>query len=376
MNRREFIKLSSAAWVMLQSSVLGAKNPAQQKKIVWIVLRGAADSLHAIVPVKDRHIMSHRKALLEPIADDLLKLNDEFSLHPKFKNLHRWYQDKQMLPVVAVATAYRERSHFDAQDMLESGYAKINHHSGWLARAISQYHGDAIAIAHSMPLSLRGGENARSWYPSNLPEVDQDLHQQVLKLYANDKDLHDRFSKGLETRSMLGKMDKSKRNPKFIELIKNCGKLLAQSSKATCAMLEMGGWDTHDAQVRRLNNQFETLDNGLAQLKIELGKEWANTVVVVATEFGRTIAVNGTNGTDHGTASALFLTGGAINGGRVLGRWPGLAPEQLFEGRDLKPTSDTRQWLATILQQHWQLSTSQLQEVFPGIQPSNEKLIV
>jgi len=137
-------------------------------------------------------------------------------------------------------------------------------------------------------------------------------------------------------------------------------------------MLEMGGWDTHNSQVNRLNNQFKELDKGLAALKAELGPQWQYTVVVIATEFGRTVSVNGTQGTDHGTASAVFVAGGAVNGGRVAGEWPGLAPQQLYQNRDLKPTSDIRHYLSMILTQHWGLAPPQLDAVFPGL-PARHK---
>lgn len=373
MKRRELIKLGAAGWVMLSQplTTLAATQTHPSKKIVWVVLRGAMDSLHAVVPTGDKHLMQHRKALVEPIAKRLLPLNDYFGLHPALANMHQWYQQGEMLPIVAVASPYRERSHFDAQDMLESGLNITDHNSGWLARAFAQYQqntqSEALAIARSLPISMRGGERVRTWYPSSLPDAEVDLYERLTTLYENDPLLSVRLKEGLETQAILAMNDKKQRNPRFLHLAKSCGELLGKNHEANCAMLEMGGWDTHNGQARRLNNQFTELDNGLAALKTELGTGWKDTVVVIATEFGRTVKVNGTQGTDHGTASAVFVTGGAVNGGKVAGQWPSLAPEQLYQNRDLKPTSDIRQWLSLLLEQHWQLTPQQLNVVFPEV---------
>lgn len=383
MKRRELIKLGAASWVMLSQpfNALAATKNKPSKKIVWVVLRGAMDSLHGVVPTGDPFLLQHRQSLVEPIANDLLPLDDYFGLHPALNNLHRWYQQGQMAPIVAVASPYRERSHFDGQDMLESGLSTTDHDSGWLARAFAEYQynstSEAIAIARSLPISMRGTKAVRTWFPSSLPEPEPDLYQRLETLYANDPLLSARLKEALETRAMLNMGGAGKRNPRFLHLAKSCGELLAQNANASCAMLEMGGWDTHNGQLYRLQKQFLELDQGLAMLKTKLGQQWQDTVVIVATEFGRTVRVNGTRGTDHGTASAAFLAGGAIKGGRVLGQWPGLAPEQLYQNRDLKPTSDIRQWLGILLNQHWQLTSHQLRQVFPELTPTrvNESLI-
>ena len=352
-----------------------ASKDTANKKIIWVVLRGAMDSLHAVVPIGDPDLFTHRKTLVQPIADQLLPLNKYFGLHPSFTHMHQWYQQGQMLPIVAVASPYRSRSHFDAQDMLESGLTITDHESGWLARAFAHYQGEALAISRSLPISMRGTKTVRTWYPSALPDVEQDLYDRLASLYANDAIFSARLKEGLETKNMLSMEGNNKKNPKFLHLAKNCGELLANNRNANCAMLEMGGWDTHNAQVNRLKRQFTELDNSLKALRDKLGSEWNNTVVIVATEFGRTVKVNGTKGTDHGTASAMFMAGGAVAGGKVLGQWPGLSQDKLYQQRDLQPTSDIRQWLATLLQQHWHLSTHQLNSIFPKVGLSKQRLI-
>jgi uncharacterized protein (DUF1501 family) len=142
-----------------------------------------------------------------------------------------------------------------------------------------------------------------------------------------------------------------------------------------CAMLELGGWDTHNNQSNRLNQKLAELDNGLAELKAGLGNEWENTVVIIGTEFGRTVKENGTGGTDHGNGSALFLAGGAVNGGKVKGRWPGLNDDELFEKRDLMPTTNSFGWIGGVLSQHWKFSKKELAEVFPHMKPYNEEVV-
>ena len=376
MERRDFIKFGLSGCVLLSSPFsLAADSRSKPRKIVWVMLRGAMDSLHAIVPSFDPDLSKHRQALLKPLADTLLPLESGYHLHPALKNMHQWYQQKQMIPVVAVASPYRSRSHFAAQDMLESGLSGIEHDNGWLARALGEYQGEAFAIARSVPISLRGSPNTRTWYPSNLPEADIGLYQQLVKLYQNDPALMAVLEQGIRTRKTINMSAKSPRKPKFSHLAQNCGELLAANPNTSCAMLEMGGWDTHNSQVSRLNKQFSQLDEGLASLRVALADQWQQTIVLVATEFGRTVAVNGTFGTDHGTASALMVLGGALKGGRVAGQWPGLKPEDLFEGRDLKPTSDIRSWIATILRQHWHLNDRQISSVFPDVTPIAQQLI-
>lgn len=381
MQRRDFLKASCAGWVLLNTGQIQAGEQSkrltkQNKKIVWVVLRGAMDSLNAVVPTFDPHLKMHRQSLVTPIEANLLPLEKGYALHPAFKNLHQWYQKKQLLPVVAVASSYRSRSHFDGQDMLETGLQQIEHDNGWLARATNVINGEGIAISRSIPLSLRGNDQSLTWYPSNLPDAEDDLYRQLTNLYQMHPEFLNVLQMGMQTRASLDMKKTKRRNARFSQLAKSCGKLLASSESANCAMLEMGGWDTHNNQTNRLNNQFKQLDQGLSMLEQSLGEQWQNTVVIVATEFGRTVKVNGTAGTDHGTASAMFIAGGSVKGGKVLGQWPGLAPEQLYQGRDLSPTSDINTWLGAILHQHWQMSPAQLEQVFPSVRPQTQQLIV
>jgi uncharacterized protein (DUF1501 family) len=177
--------------------------------------------------------------------------------------------------------------------------------------------------------------------------------------------LHTRLIEGLETQEMAMSESNNKK-AKFKDLATSCGRLLAQDNRIDCAMLEVGGWDTHNNQANRLTNKLKELDSGLAALKENLAESWENTVVIVATEFSRTAKENGTKGTDHGTASAMFIAGGNVAGGRVTGRWPGLKSKQLFENRDLQPTSNSISWISTVLKQQWKMSDAELAKVFPS----------
>ncbi|OUS23229.1 hypothetical protein A9Q98_15885 [Thalassotalea sp. 42_200_T64] len=366
--RRQIVKMMGASLVLLQTPVLAAMNNKDKKpaKIVWVVLRGAMDSLHTIVPTQDTSYSSLRPKLARAFKQPLLPLNREFSLNPALVNLHQMYLQKQLLPIVAVGSGYPKRSHFDGQDYLESGLQTMDHDTGWLGRAMEQLQTNSkgIAVANSMPISMRSTDKVSTWYPSRLKDADENVYEALMDLYQDDELLLSRLQEGLNTQAMAGN-ETVKRRGKFVDLAKSCGRLLASDNGTDCAMLEVGGWDTHNNQDLRLTRQLGDLDKGIAALKDELGDYWQNTLVMVATEFGRTAKENGTGGTDHGTGSAMFIAGGGIKGGQVLGQWPGLKTEQLFNGRDLMPTSNTFSWVGAMLQQHWQLSDRQIIKVFP-----------
>lgn len=364
MNRRQLLKGAAASLVFLHSGAYAATKSGPKKNIIWVMLRGGMDSLHSVVPAFDPDLMKHRGPLIEPIKDSLLPLERGFGLHPSFKHLHKMYMQGEMSAVVAAATPYRKRSHFDAQDLLETGKRKIDHDSGWLGRALELYQNDGIAISRSVPITLRGASNARTWYPSKFSDVEDDTITRLMALYEEDEVLSTRLQEALQTNEMVGGMEQPKRS-KFRELAQSCAKLMRDKDGPSCAMLEMGGWDTHNNLVGRLDRQFKELDQGLHMLKTDLGKSWKDTVVIVATEFGRTVRMNGTKGSDHGTASNLFFLGGGLKGGEVLGEWPGLSKESLYQNRDLKPTSDSFDWIASLMSQHWGLSGREMAKVFP-----------
>lgn len=364
-SRRRFLKQAALGTAILNfpTSLAFASSKKNNKKVIWVVLRGALDSLHTVIPTQDTNYQIHRPQLAKSFSKPLLPLNSEFSLHYSLKNCFQLYQDKSLLPIIAVGSGYSARSHFDGQDFLESGLGVVDQGSGWLARGMNAKKKKGIAVSQSMPVSFRQSEFANTWYPSKLKLAENDFYQQLGNLYSDNMQMQSMLDKGLALRNTV-KQGKKQRG-QFVELADACAKLLIKDPSLDCAMLELGGWDTHNQQANRLQRNLSLLDKGIASLQKGLGKQWNDTLVIVATEFGRTVKENGTKGTDHGTGSVMFLTGGAVKGGKVMGQWPGLKNEQLFEGRDLKPTSNTFDWIATALQQHWQLSDLDIANVFP-----------
>ena len=379
MKRRQFMKCAMGSLVVIQQPLIAKSANAiesKKKKIVWVMLRGALDSLSTIIPTSDTNLSKYRPTIAEAVLKDAKPLNENFALHASLSNLHQWYESKELIPIVSVGSGFSNRSHFDGQDYLESGYKEINQDSGWLARAAYLKEVNSIAVARSKPISLRGDENATSWYPSNLKDANESTYDALLGMYEEtDPVLFERLQNGLNLKSMtMG--ETTKKSGRFKSLAQSCGKLLAGDNNIDCAMLELGGWDTHINQVSRLNRQLKTLDDGLFLLKKELGEQWKDTVVIVGTEFGRTARENGTKGTDHGTASLMLLAGGGLNGGVVKGHWPGLEEKNLFENRDLKATTNTFGWISTVLAQHWELSNKQINAVFPDLESRYDEKII
>ncbi|MGB0894331.1 MAG: DUF1501 domain-containing protein [Parashewanella sp.] len=383
MKRRQFIKILGSSIVLMQSpklvfarsnTILDTSQP--KRNFVWIILRGALDSMHTIIPEFDSEYKQLRPNLSKQIKLPTLPIDNGFALHPALTNLHQWYQQGQFAPIVAVSTGYNSRSHFDGQDYLESGSGTQNVKTGWLARALDQKNSSAISITNSTPITLRGSDKVNTWFPSNFKSANADVFAKLETMYEEHPTLLENLHHGLALKRKAQNIKSNKGNRNFATLTHACGKLLIASPNMDCAMLEMTGWDTHNAQSSRLERQLSELDKGLQALKGSLAEQWSNTVVAIATEFGRTAKENGTGGTDHGTGSALFLAGGAINGGKVLGKWPGLQHDQLFQQRDLQPTSNTFDWLATVLSQHWQLSSKQIAASFPHATLYSEKLVV
>lgn len=382
LSRRKFIKMTSVSLALLSFPMSTAfalestKKTKRNPKIVWVLLRGALDSLHTIVPTFEPQYKTLRPKLSSSFKSSLLPLENGFALHPSLKNLHQWYQEKSLLLIVAVSSGYAKRSHFDGQYFLESGKSDIDQDSGWLARAIEIKNKRALAVARSTPISLRSSDQVNTWYPSKLKNSNDDIYSALGHLYQYDEVLKENLDKGLEVKGLVGTKSKYKnRQGQFVELSKACTTLMTETESVDCAMLELGGWDTHNNQSSRLEKKLAELDEGLSALKDGLGDDWQNTVVIIGTEFGRTAKENGTGGTDHGTGSALLLAGGAINGGKIAGHWPGLSAEQLFEQRDLQPTSNSFAWISSILAQHWQFTDQELKQVFPHVNAYDEAVI-
>jgi uncharacterized protein (DUF1501 family) len=292
--------------------------------------------------------------------------------------VHTMYKAGELLAVHAVAGPYRVRSHFEAQDYMECGSDHLLQ-SGWLNRVAgilpassAGREGDAVAVGLGMPLLLRGPARVASWAPHGFGEAPTDLYTQVSALAASDTLIGPAIREGLRARGFSHEVLAEDGEPTqqgrsaFTTLATVAGEMLARPDGPRLAALEIGGWDTHVAQVPRLNGLMTQFDAGLAALKQGLGPVWRDTAVLTMTEFGRTARVNGNKGTDHGTATVSFVFGGAVAGGRVVGTWPGLGSGRLFEDRDLQPTTDLRSVLKGLLAQHLRIGASGLATVFPG----------
>jgi uncharacterized protein (DUF1501 family) len=343
---------------------------ATAKRFVFIIQRGAADGLAIVAPTGDPAFAGVRGAFAEDLAGGA-KLGSFFTLHPALAETAKLYAAKQALFVHAVASPYRDRSHFDGQNVLETGgSAAYRLKDGWMNRLLGLLPKDeasALALSSTVPMALRGTHEVSSYAPSALPNASDDLLMRVAKLYETDQQLHGLWSAAMETRMTAGDLSGGGgQNGAATGAL--AAKLLAGDGGARIAMIETGGWDTHSGQRGRLTAQLRGLDQMVAALKTGLGADWASTLVIVATEFGRTVAPNGTGGTDHGQASAAMLLGGAVAGGSVYSDWPGLSQGALYEGRDLKPTTDLDALIASALAQHYGLDAQRaMTTLFPEI---------
>jgi len=346
-------------------------------RFVLVILRGGMDGLSAVPPLGDPDYRRLRPdlALGEPgTADGAFDLDGFFGLHPALVACRDLYAGNELLVVHAVATPYRKRSHFDAQNVLETGGLGPNMlYDGWLNRALAAWGAAAtdrgLAIAQTPPLVLQGATTVASWAPSTMPDLAPDVMAMVQALYARDPLLGPALEDGLRTRALAG--PKGRSSGDLASLAATAGRILAQPEGPRIAMMESNGWDTHANQGAgqgQLGRHLAGLDAGFAALRDGMGDDaWSRTVVVAVTEFGRTAAQNGTRGTDHGTASAAFVLGGAVDGGRVLTQWPGLARDSLYEGRDLAPVIDMRAIFNSVLTDHLGLEPGWVDaHVFPG----------
>jgi uncharacterized protein (DUF1501 family) len=382
-DRRKFLTTASlaAGGALLTSRVVFAGAGDSASRLVIIIMRGALDGLSAVPPHGDRDYAALRRELA--IAAPL-KLDNLFGLHPSLAFMHESYKAREAIVFHAVASPYRERSHFDAQDVLENGYARPHAvQTGWLNRALLA--ADAgkrsrkelgVALGQNVPLVMRGPAAVASWSPSRLAALDEDTLERITDLYANDPMLSKRLADALnadaiasaaqdgEESAVLAKREKG--GVRYTETIRAAAAFLRREDGPRVAVFDTTGWDTHANEVGQLNSRLGALDSGLRTLKEQLGPVWKDTAVLLVTEFGRTAAANGTRGTDHGTGAAAFLVGGAVAGGRVIADWPGLSSNSLHEGRDLKPTTDLRAVMKGLLADHLLVPAAALEgEVFP-----------
>ena len=371
---------SMAGGSLLVSRVALGAPAGTDARFIFVILRGALDGLAAVPPVGDPDYARLRGELA--LSSGTFRLDDTFALHPSLSFLAQQWQARQLAVVHAVATPYRERSHFDAQDVLETGYARAHaSRSGWLNRALgglpdaksNSGRNAGVALGANVPLVMRGEVEVASWSPNRMPDVDEDTLQRLGDLYASDPLLSRRLADALAAKEMAPSMADGSNGrglaAQVTETAKATANFLAQQQGPRVAVFETTGWDTHanqGADNGALALRLKALDAGLSTLHDAMGFAWQHTTVLVATEFGRTAAVNGTRGTDHGTGAAAFLLGGAVKGGRVITRWPGLSASALYQGRDLAPTTDLRSVIKSLLRDHMGVAPSRIdRDVFP-----------
>lgn len=343
-----------------------AANTAQ--RFVFIIQRGAADGLATVAPTGDPKYLSARGVFAEQALKGT-KLDSFFTLHPEMKQAAALFAQKQASFVQAISSGCRERSHFDAQNMLETGASRpYGSNQGWMNRLLTllpEGEARALAVASAVPLALRGPSPAGSYENSRMRGPNDGLMQRISMMYGEDAQLSQLWDDAQTTEAMAGKQTGPERGGAAAGTM--AAKLMTGPQGARVVMLETNGWDTHSAQRGRLGKQLRETDALIAALKDGLGADWDNTLVLIATEFGRTVAFNGTAGTDHGTGSAAMLFGGNLaNGGTVQADWPGLAPSMLFEGRDLKPTKRFETVVSDALSHHFRLDSAlALKTLFP-----------
>ncbi|MBB5751501.1 DUF1501 domain-containing protein [Prosthecomicrobium pneumaticum] len=373
-----------AAWAQIPGHARAA-TPADPRFLL-VILRGALDGLAAVPPIGDPDYGALRGAGALR-ADEVLPLDGFFALNGAMPRLHARYSAGEALFVHAAATAYRDRSHFDGQDVLESGMGGPRlSASGWLNRAVAalpvaeRAAPGGLAVSPTVPLVMRGTAPVLTWTPPGYKPAGADTAARLLDLYRHsDPELADAFARGQEVDALAGGMEKGRGADlaaNFRRVAEGAARLLAEDGGPRIAALSFDGWDTHaneGAEDGRLAKLLGALDQALDGIAGGLSPVWRQTVVVVVTEFGRTARINGTEGTDHGTATTALLFGGAVRGGRVLADWPGLATAALYQGRDLAPTTDLRAVLMGVLRDHLGLDARTLAtRVFPdaiGVRP-------
>jgi uncharacterized protein (DUF1501 family) len=400
-NRRHFLRLSAApALLTLGRHAWAATAEGGPKRLIVVFLRGAVDGLNVVVPYGEAAYYEVRPtiAIARPgTPDGALPLDGHFALHPALAGLMPLWEAKQFAFVHAAGSSDPTRSHFDAQLYIENGTpGQHTTQNGWMNRllaALPAPHGptDAVSVGPTLPFILRGrlavanlplGPEATRPMPLDRPEIAQAFD----RLYAGNDALARAYREGKEARAeLIGDLAREQQQAdngapppnSFPGQAARLGYLISQDERIRLAFASLGGWDTHVNEGNhkgQLANHLRPLGEGLALLAKGLGPDWNDTVVVVLSEFGRTVRENGDGGTDHGHGNVIWVLGGGVRGGRVYGEWPGLATVQLYQRRDLAVTTDYRLVIAAILERHLRLGDQQLSQIFPGLPSSRADL--
>jgi uncharacterized protein (DUF1501 family) len=378
-NRRSLLLGMGAALAAGRPSLALAAGTSSARLVV-LNLRGGLDGLSLVAPYGDPNLAPLRGQIMAPAvgkAGGMFDLGGFYGLHPAMPNLYAMYQAGEAAFVHAVGNIALTRSHFDGQDYLQSGAPELLT-SGWLNRVMGMVPGvsgmqSGISLADCEPLIAQGPAIAAGWAPDCFPEAGSQFISNLTNLLAADSLLGPAYAAGYADRtsfnSLLQAAPMASNLTPFQQLAWAAGDFLAAPQGPRIATIQSDSFDTHADQVSRLNTGLQELDGALLLLKQSLGSVWSNTVIMTITEFGRTAYANGdsTCGTDHGTAFAVILAGGAVSGGKVVANWPGLSASQLYQGRDLAPTTDVRAIAMGVLEAHLGLSAKSMKTVFPGV---------
>jgi uncharacterized protein (DUF1501 family) len=358
------------------------------QRLIVIILRGAMDGLDALRPLGDPLFTGYRPTLA--VADGTQPLDDYFALAPGLNGLLPLWRKGQLAFAPAVSTPYRDkRSHFDGQDLLEAGtgsdVALAAVKDGWLNRMLQAMPGltaeTAYAVGREASPLLDGAAPARNWAPDLQLQVSAQNRLLLDHLYHDDPLFRDAGTEAMDLAASLqgGADAPGIAAPKGMADVDLLAEFTANRMRADTriAALSLAGWDTHARQAVAIARNYQRLTRMILQLQAGLGPLWGRTTVLAMTEFGRTVRENGTQGTDHGTGGLMLMAGGALRGGRLYGRWPGLAEADLYDRRDLMPTSDVREWAAWAMRGLYGFDRAVLERsVFPGMQMGDDPRLI
>ncbi|MGE5539387.1 MAG: DUF1501 domain-containing protein [Gemmatimonas sp.] len=391
-DRRSFLALAGAGLLLpLASNAWAATGAGPTRRLVVVFLRGAVDGLNVVVPHGDSAYYEARPSIAVPRATDgVIDLDGHFGLHPALASVEPLWREGRLAFVHAFGSPDPSRSHFDAQAMMETGTpGNPGAREGWLNRLAAALPGGptashAISVGPTTPRILAGpapvtnidaGPNAGRPIPIDRPAVTEAF----ARIYDGDDAMSRAFRQGQEQRKrILADLEQEMQAADngapsvngFPAQAKRIASIIRRDAAIRVAFVALGGWDTHVNQggaKGQLANHLQPLADGLATFVKELGNSFDDTVILVISEFGRTVRENGNGGTDHGHGNVMWAMGGPIAGGKVYGEWPGLAPDRLYQNRDLAVTSDFRTVIATIVERHMQLGDPALRAMFPEV---------
>lgn len=358
-SRRSLLK-ASAILSFAALPELSLAQSTSRTRLLVILLRGGMDGLHAMPPVGDARLEKLRR---KTNPDETLKLDGFFALHPSFKNIHAMYQKGEALFVHAASFSYTGRSHFEGQNVMETGLdTPYSSTSGWMGRALDQIGYHSVSATLPVPLILRGKASADTYNPTWLATPQNEVFASLAPLWAAEPKLAMIQSQVASEKPISPSGEVGKPNP-LTSLAIEAAKRLKADDGPRMAVLDHVGFDTHAEEPNRSAKVMTEVDDAIGAFREKIGDEaWKNTLIVTVTEFGRTVAENGSMGTDHGWGTAAFLLGGRLKKGGIISDWPGLKKANMFEGRDLPATMDIRNLYAAVLSASIEVDPEQIKK--------------